>query len=514
MKAISYIRFSTKTQSKGSSLDRQNNYINHWLQQNPLVDLSDLTYQDLGVSGYSGKHIDSELGQLLEAIEAGKIVSGDYILIESMDRLGRLHELDMFSLIQQITKNGIKIVTLEDGTEYSTESISKNSGILFQLAGKVQMAHKYSEQLSTRLKAAWVKKTEDAKDGKGVKRKTPFWLTWNEVTKRNDIVSDENKAILTSVFNMFLKGLGERRIMNVLREKYPEKFATSDPATVKKWLVNKTAIGYWREIPKVYPAAITETLFYQVQDALNKRGKMKSQTAKSGHVLCGVVKCSECGGNYSMRSHANSNDTMACSRALKRKDQCTNNRTIPLLILEELFVPAYDIFKDALITLSETKAIDDDLIVIDGELADIDKQITNLVDSLALIGINDAIQEKMQELVTRKEELQTNRIQVTQSVSHLTVSDVVNYDIVNQLRDIQTFNKLLIDHGFEINVLGKKITANGITCEYIKLSRKDKLYHIKTNNQMSTIPCDYKPLEFYANQTSIMDELLFNLKGS
>ena len=101
-KAISYIRFSSKIQEKGDSLRRQQELINNWLKDNPDVTLSDLTFQDLGRSGYHGSHLKHQFGDMMDAIEANLIKSGDYILVEAIDRIGRLEMLTALNIITSI----------------------------------------------------------------------------------------------------------------------------------------------------------------------------------------------------------------------------------------------------------------------------------------------------------------------------------------------------------------------------------------------------------------------------
>lgn len=88
-KAISYIRFSSEKQAKGSSLERQQTMLAQWLESNPEYVLSDLRFQDLGVSGFTGAHLENGFGQLLAAVENGSIEPGDVVLIEAIDRVGR-----------------------------------------------------------------------------------------------------------------------------------------------------------------------------------------------------------------------------------------------------------------------------------------------------------------------------------------------------------------------------------------------------------------------------------------
>jgi DNA invertase Pin-like site-specific DNA recombinase len=83
---------------------------------------------------------------LLLAIEKKKIVKGDFILIEAVDRLGRLKPLEMLPLMSRIIEAGVTIVSLDDSVEYNDESL--NQGFLQVLAGKFHQAYQYSHTLS------------------------------------------------------------------------------------------------------------------------------------------------------------------------------------------------------------------------------------------------------------------------------------------------------------------------------------------------------------------------------
>ncbi|MDZ8759649.1 recombinase family protein [Escherichia coli] len=89
-RVISYIRFSSEKQAKGDSLRRQSKMVTDWLKAHPEYYLDqDLSFRDLGVSGFTGKHLKGGLGDFLTAIEKGLVKAGDTLLIESLDRLSR-----------------------------------------------------------------------------------------------------------------------------------------------------------------------------------------------------------------------------------------------------------------------------------------------------------------------------------------------------------------------------------------------------------------------------------------
>ncbi|MEZ9641301.1 recombinase family protein [Vibrio cyclitrophicus] len=477
--AIPYIRFSSSVQQKGSSVDRQQKLIDEYLKSHPELTLSNLQYQDLGLSGYKGKHLENGLGELLEAVESGHIKSGDSVLVEAMDRLGRLPELEMISLLHSILKKGIKVITLQDNQEYSTASLSENSGLLYLLAGKVQMAHQHSKQLSERISAAWVKKRNQAELGKGVKRKAPWWISWNDETECFDVVTDEAKQIMTEVFSLYLQGRGERRILNHIKEAHPDKFQFTDPATVKKWLRNKTAIGYWNDIPDVYPAAITEQLYYQVQEELKVRATGKGKTPRSGHYLAGLVVCGCCGGNYSMRANKKSPDAMLCGVSNKSKEKCANGSTIPVQVFDWVCTETYEEALKKIEHKALSQEAEDELIVVKGRIVELEQQLDNLVELVAKG--SKRVQTKVLELELELDELESRKSDLmleSRKPSELSFRDAAL--LGSELKDTpEVLQDLLRKAGYSITANRTTIKQGNRTWVYGRYYQKEDSYKMK-----------------------------------
>ena len=170
--AYSYVRFSSVQQQHGASLARQQEKVSKWLVRNPEYVLSKLTFEDLGRSGFSGEHLENAFGRLLAAVETGAIASGSKILIEAIDRAGRLEPFDMLPILSKIVKAGVSLVSLDDDIEFDRASV--NSNHLFLLVAKVQQAYQYSDTLSGRVKDAYSRKRKKAAEGGGVTRRTPL----------------------------------------------------------------------------------------------------------------------------------------------------------------------------------------------------------------------------------------------------------------------------------------------------------------------------------------------------
>ena len=132
-RAYSYLRFSTPDQSRGDSFRRQADKARKFAAQNDL-ELSEDSYQDLGVSAYRGRNIvEGQLGKFLEAVESGKIKRGSYLLVENLDRLSRDRLMPALNRFHSILEAGINIATLNDGTVYTKDSINDLTGLIIPL---------------------------------------------------------------------------------------------------------------------------------------------------------------------------------------------------------------------------------------------------------------------------------------------------------------------------------------------------------------------------------------------
>lgn len=121
-RVISYIRFSSEKQAKGDSLRRQSKMVTDWLKAHPEYYLDqDLSFRDLGVSGFTGKHLKGGLGDFLTAIEKGLVKAGDTLLIESLDRLSRQAVDRASELLRNILRSGVDVVTQYNSCSASSQ---------------------------------------------------------------------------------------------------------------------------------------------------------------------------------------------------------------------------------------------------------------------------------------------------------------------------------------------------------------------------------------------------------
>lgn len=336
--AVPYSRFSSGRQSYGSSLHRQEKLVADWLAHNPEYTLYERKFEDLGVSGSSGKHIEAgELGELLAAVEDGELPPGSAILVEAVDRFSRLEPMDTLNHLRTIVKAGIEFVTLEDWQRYDANSL-KGNGLLY-LALKAQTAHEFAVRLSNFTVGSYEKRAEKAKNKESIKRRNPFWLTSDG--KRKQVEADA----LKQVFQDFSDGVPLR----ALAIQYAQYFGNRQ--SLKHALRNPAAIGHWQRtttvmvdgkkqrvpgelIKGVFEEAVPEELFYQVQKLLDDLAELSPTVARK-FPLAGLMQCGDCGANMVLlRQNARQQtDAVRCYRRMQNSDKCTNQKTIPVPVV-------------------------------------------------------------------------------------------------------------------------------------------------------------------------------------
>lgn len=480
--AYSYIRFSTGKQLKGSSLERQTDMINVWLERNPTYELSTLSFQDLGVSG-TGDHLKNGFGKLLAAVKAGAISSGDVILVEAIDRAGRMDMVAMLEVLTPILKAGVSLVTLDDGNVYNRESLGGSH--IFMLSAKIQAAYQYSYSLSRRMKASYDSRTKAAKlDNIVPKRNTPVWLT------THGKLIEEVAPFVVQAFEDYANGIGERRIYERILQaggdKFPQ-FVRMAPSTVKRWMKNRTAIGEWRGIPSVYPPVVTPDLFYRVQKRLNEKGP--ARTAPVKHKFTGLVVCAGCGKNFNTKAYANRKKgpipppVMECSsRARRGSTACSNSRGIPLQLIELIFrETCWDHVEEAIqgqfLTDSQKREVE-----IDGMLAEIKIKIGKLVRFIEEMG-DDEVSELMDRVKDWKGK-QALLIAERESLVHghaTVIEKIMAKSAVAFDDDTAKFNALMQSVGYKMicSVDGTITTPQG-EYQYQGWARSDDRYKLRT----------------------------------
>lgn len=219
--AISYQRISSAKQIDGTGIDRQDKAAKRWAADNGYTLLTG-DWVDSGLSGWTGENRTvGALGRIIDGLRSGHIPPGTVLLIEQWDRLSREHRKKATRLIEDLLDDGLSIVTLNDGQVWSASEYDDDISLPIRLMLSLEQAHKFSENLSRRITAAWVSNTEKVKAGTRLRSKAiPRWLKLiGSLDDGHFEVIPEVAATVTEVFSRFAEGEPSNAIANDLRNR-------------------------------------------------------------------------------------------------------------------------------------------------------------------------------------------------------------------------------------------------------------------------------------------------------
>jgi len=313
-KAYSYVRWSSDAQTTGDSLRRQQEASAKYALEHGLELVSDFDLTDAGISAFKGQHAkEGALATFLEAVKAGRIETGSYLLVEALDRLSRQDVWTAFNQLSSIVNAGINIVTVSDGIVYSKEGSTNNfSDLIIAITGMIR-ANDESLRKSQRVGAAWRNKKTNASS----KKLTVMCPNWMKLSpdRTHFILHDAHVLTVKRIFAECIGGKGTRVITSEFnREKIPTYGRSPNWAesTIKKILCSRAVLGEYHPHKKVdgkripdgdpvqdyYPQIIDEETYNLAQAAMRSRrqGAAGRRGKNYSNLFSGLIKCAYCGG--------------------------------------------------------------------------------------------------------------------------------------------------------------------------------------------------------------------------
>lgn len=310
-KAYSYIRMSTDLQLKGDSRRRQLEASEAYARSNGLDLVADFKLEDIGVSAFKGANVATgRLGKFLEAIRAGKIEKGSYLLIESLDRLSRQAVMQSQTIFLEIVNAGINIVTLADNHLYKSGATDL-ADLIYSLV-IMSRAHEESLTKSVRLSAAWQNKRNKI-SGQKLTARCPLWLSISP-DRHSFEVDKDRVAIVERIFRDCASGIGSFSIAKRLNKLKVPAFGRStgwQVSSVTTILQSRAVIGEYQPhklvagkrvptgapIADYYPAIVTEDTFNRAQQvrAQRRSGAGGRRGLKVSNLFSRIAKCGYCG---------------------------------------------------------------------------------------------------------------------------------------------------------------------------------------------------------------------------
>lgn len=335
--AYSYMRFSSEKQAKGDSFRRQEDLVRGYLDSHPDIELdTTLNLRDAGLSAYKGVHAKKgALGVFMRLVEDGKIEQGSYLLVEHFDRLSREEILTAQSQFLQLISDGIVVVTLADGREYSKQSVNANPMELLMSIMMMTKAHQESKDKAERVSSAWRQKMLKVADGVQLTKRVPFWIVKEDRTKS----IPDRVAVVKRIFQLSADGFGGQRICSLLNAEGvepPTKLAFKwGVSSVKKVLNSEAVIGVLNTGDGIrhegyYPKVINEKLWMKTR--FQGVASKSTRDSHSIHPLSGLCVCSACGatamrsgktGRIRQDGTKNIWRTLVCSNAMGNRSACS-----------------------------------------------------------------------------------------------------------------------------------------------------------------------------------------------
>lgn len=422
IQAYSYIRWSSKKQSTGDSLERQLDYARKIASEHHL-ELVEIV--DKGVSAFKGKNAsDGELGRFIDAVEASRIPSDCWLIVENLDRISRSDVLQANELFTKLLRLGVTIVTGMDSKVYSYDSVIANPMDLMYSIMLFMRANEESKTKSSRtIKNAlgMIRKHQEgvrSNDGYPfaieVVGSHPFFVDTSEgVVKPHPVYFDAARLILTKRAD----GWGTNRIKKYLDASIPPLLNRRNK-TLKTWshdtirrlphteqilgIRRVTLEGIEYELKDYYPRLVSDDEYQKLQYVLSKR-KVNSTSRNHVGLFTGIKvgKCHHCGGTLcvyraSRRDRAVT-ETLRYACTNKQKGEPCKQRTFAHTQIEDALIRVgmMKLWKPTDNESFDTTELD----VKRNHLEDLNQQSSNLATNFALLNpVPQSMVDKMREI--------------------------------------------------------------------------------------------------------------------
>jgi DNA invertase Pin-like site-specific DNA recombinase len=354
---FAYIRWSSDKQSDGHSRQRQLEMAQEYVSRHGLELRKEHILIDEGISAFTGSNITSgKLGWFLDQVKDKKITRNTVFLIEGFDRLSRQTPFKAFRIFSEILEGGIKLVTLNDGRQYSENS--KQLDEIFLPMLHLSTSNQESEKKQARLRSVWAEKRSRAGSQKAT-RMAPGWL--KAVGTGKDFLFKpipERVAVVKFIFEQCVAGIGNYTICATLNARGTPTFQKSkhgdgtwQTGSVQRILSNRAVLGEMqpckrinkRQVPEgppikeYFPQIIDENLFDKAASARrsrlcrDKNGQKRPRGGRKGenlpNLFTGIpVRCLYCGSAmYYRDKRLIGNASFGCSK-ISRGLGCESKR--------------------------------------------------------------------------------------------------------------------------------------------------------------------------------------------
>lgn len=339
-----YIRYSTRRQGADDkdSVTRQKASIRAIAARHGVEVHEENFFYENGVSAYTGENSKTgKLKDLIDQIENLSIAPGDFVFVESIDRLSRQRLLQAKDLVYGILKKGVILVTTMDGYIYKLHEdqadIMKQDIMLTVISSR---AHEESLTKSNRRKSAWKKAKTEAEETGIVfnKNRLPYGVIFDE--KTNTLVIDKKAQ---EEIEFILENLKREGVTSTIKKANAFAAINWTQARVKDIFDTKYVLGYFmsqtkidgktvldKHIENYYPKIVSASLFLEAKEAMTNRKVKKHQgrvTQNNANIFRHSCFCERCGKSLVFMNNYNSKGSryfyMTCQQNIENGN-CKN----------------------------------------------------------------------------------------------------------------------------------------------------------------------------------------------
>ena len=566
--AYSYRRVSSRKQVKEgyddkyaederSSLDSQYEHAENWCEENDIELDTKLVLEDKGVSAAEGHNIaHGKLHDFLVYCREGVIKRNSYLLFDTWSRGSRGNLEQQLSLVMELFKHDIIIVTLQNRNKYTKDIWSKDQLQIYGLVSEMLAANQLVEFLRKNSKRAHQRHRNAVSKGGALKAKCPSWLV---IDDGNYIIVEDKVKVVRRIFTEYSEGSSSTDIAKGLNEDFINTLSGNGrwhSSTVSRLLRDRAVIGYHQfqkvriedskqrinirldgtegdEEVKVYKTseAVIDIQLWDEVKQIRKLNKGRKLPKKSYSIL---AKLPLCGYHYTGEDHRrvicelqnrteNPKASFFQSYAYREKSNTAINQHWTKELLEEAFIDGVGFFSLNIGDEEENFETKEQLSEKDKlstELSNLSSLIERKKVDVNLEGLSDSTRR---EIYLEKEELQNKaeslieKINVIddrlQEIKKTNLNKYSGIELKQRYKESKTDNdivrKLSLD--FRKEFTGILLYNYGYKFDFVKIVEvidyanfhivhtykvKDEKYHIHFNDFVNLTPQTYEACPF------------------
>lgn len=414
MDIVIYARYSSDRQTE-QSIEGQLKECYAYAQRNCYTVVGE--YIDRAISGTTDNR-----PEFLHMITDGDKKIFQAVLVYQLDRFAR-NRLDSAIYKARLKKNGIRVLS-------ARENISDDaSGVLME-AVLEGMAEYYSVELSQKIRRGLNINAEKCIcTGGGIA------LGFCVDSNKHFQIDPDTAPVVRHIFEMYASG---HTMADIIRYLNLQGITTSrgnefNKNSINRILRNKRYIGIYtfkgKETPGGLPRIISDDLFYEVQDMMDKKKKAPARAkAYESYILSTKLFCGYCGApitGISATSHTGKKyHYYQCST--NRKDKTCKKKSVSKEYLEDIVVKNtralltksnIDLIAQEVVRLCEQEKNTDNLKHLKKQIKENEKATENLFKALESGQIVDVIADRISQKKKEHEELE--RLILVETTSHI-----------------------------------------------------------------------------------------------